>query len=114
MHQAAAADAARYELSSGTYYRRILKTLVKLSDTPVVQTNQPYNDMTITGCCALPGNGKALYERFLKEEYGVRWNYKRKGNMRPPETERGDGRRSHFVVSEEDFPYFDRRSPRRK
>ena len=25
MHQAAAADAARYELSSGTYYRRILK-----------------------------------------------------------------------------------------
>ena len=33
--QAAAADAARYQLSSGTYYRRILKTLVKLSDTPV-------------------------------------------------------------------------------
>ena len=31
MHQAAAADAARYELSSGTYYRRILKALVKLS-----------------------------------------------------------------------------------
>ena len=25
--------------------------------------------------------GKALYERFLKEEYGVRWNYKRKGNI---------------------------------
>ena len=31
MHQAAAADAARYELSSGTYYRRILKALVKSS-----------------------------------------------------------------------------------
>ena len=58
MHQAAAADAARYQLSSGTYYRRILKALVKLSDTPVVQTNQHDNTMTITGCCASASLGK--------------------------------------------------------
>ena len=61
--QAAAADAARYQLSSGTYYRRILKTLVKLSDTPVVQTNQHDNTMTITGCCASASLGKPLETR---------------------------------------------------
>ena len=70
MHQAAAADAARYELSSGTYYRRILKTLVKLSDTPVVQSNQPYNNMTITGCCAL----RVLRQTFRKQMNSSRGN----------------------------------------
>ena len=61
--QAAAADAARYQLSSGTYYRRILKTLVKSSDTPVVQANQHDNTMTITGCCAFHEPGQTFRNR---------------------------------------------------